>query len=481
MAVPGLPSADSLLASIATLQRRLATEEHGFRATVLAPGVSTDTRVSAVANGMVEMLSVTIVPTAWPATTSATITSLAASIKDACGKAVSRANADTKPKAAAAAPGYTLTGIPNSNQPPPTTPNFLTSDADLTARLRAQEPIITAKQFQGISGAVSAVVDGALNLVSITLAAPLPPLRPVFENDVVVAMNIALEKAKNLFEDGIKDQVNISVDSSAVTFPVACLWAQGNLALADRVKIKKQNGTFAPVVNAGSTGTNVGVEAQVGDLWSRAATELRDRSTANGNLRTMSTLTLRSGASVTGTTTQNGVLLQIPTLGLTVTFPGTNQGNRTLPDQNNNKTLDLLPGAYADITINSQCTLFLRTGTYFFNNWTMQSDTVLSCTSGSGLIIVHVKTGFTFRGKIVEKNSSARPKLFVGVHGTSAIPIEGPFTGTLMALKAPVTLATINPTLGAHSGAFYAKDITVNPDNTITHFPFSGPPTPTST
>ena len=48
-----------------------------------------------------------------------------------------------------------------------------------------------------------------------------------------------------------------------------------------------------------------------------------------------------------------------------------------------------------------------------------------------------------------------------------------------MALTAPVTLATLNPP-AAHSGAFYAKDITVNPDNIITHFPFSGPPTPTS-
>jgi hypothetical protein len=35
---------------------------------------------------------------------------------------------------------------------------------------------------------------------------------------------------------------------------------------------------------------------------------------------------------------------------------------------------------------------------------------------------------------------------------------------------------TLNPP-AAHSGAFYAKDITVNPDNTITRFPFSGPPT----
>jgi hypothetical protein len=70
-----------------------------------------------------------------------------------------------------------------------------------------------------------------------------------------------------------------------------------------------------------------------------------------------------------------------------------------LPDQNNNKTLDLLPGAYADITIN----------TYFFNNWTMQTDTVLSCTSGSGLIIVYVKNGFTFRGTMVEEQQRAAP------------------------------------------------------------------------
>jgi len=63
----------------------------------------------------------------------------------------------------------------------------------------------------------------------------------------------ALAKAKHLFEDGILKRVNDGLDSSAVTFPVACLWAQGNMALADRVKVKKQDGTFAPVVNAGST------------------------------------------------------------------------------------------------------------------------------------------------------------------------------------------------------------------------------------
>ena len=66
--------------------------------------------------------------------------------------------------------------------------------------------------------------------------------------------------------------------------------------LADRVKVKKQDGTFAPVVNAGSTRTNIGADRQVGDMWSRAAVELRDRGTVNGNLRTMSTLTLDANA-----------------------------------------------------------------------------------------------------------------------------------------------------------------------------------------
>lgn len=103
----------------------------------------------------------------------------------------------------------------------------------------------------------------------------------------------------------------------------------------------------------------------------------------------------------------------------------------------------------------------------------MDSGGKISCASGSG-VIINVRTNFTFRGTIVETGSNARPKLFVGVFGTNSIPIEGPFTGTLMALTAPITLATVNPP-AVHTGAFYARDITVNPNMTITHFPFFGP------
>ena len=471
--VTGLPSADSLIASIATLRRKLATEELGFRNTPYNAS-SSDGTVAASANGMVEALTVTI-SSAYPPATQPLVTSLQAALQDACAKALAAANAGTKPKAAADASGYTLTGIPNLGQADPASPGFASSDTDLTNRLLAQDPIIAAKQFQGIVGPVSAIVDGTLTLKSIMLTGALPPAHAELEGQVVLAINLALQKAKHLFEDGIQARVNQGLDSSAVTFSQACLWAQGNLVIGDRVKIKNQNGTFAPSVNAGSAQTNAGADAQVGDLWSRAAVELRDRCKATGNVKTRSTLKLDANASVTGTVTQNGALLQIPTLSLTVTFPGTNQGDKNIAP---NGQLTLAPGAYANVTVNAGATLFLSTGTYFFNNWDVEPNAKISCSSGSGQIVVNVKVGLIFRGSIIEK-TGGRPKFFLGVFGTSAVSLEGPFTGTFMALTASLTLATLNPP-AVHTGAFYARDITVNPDNTITYFPFAGPPTPVS-
>ena len=45
----------------------------------------------------------------------------------------------------------------------------------------------------------------------------------------------------------------------------------------------------------------------------------------------MSTLKLDANASVTGVVTQNGALLQIPTLSLAVAFPGPNQESDVAP------------------------------------------------------------------------------------------------------------------------------------------------------
>jgi len=53
------------------------------------------------------------------------------------------------------------------------------------------------------------------------------------------------------------------------------------------------------------------------------------------------------------------------------------------------------------------------------------------------------------------------------------------FDRLISATAVGITLATLT-SRAVHTGAFYARDITVNPDNTITYVPFSGPPTPVS-
>jgi hypothetical protein len=140
-------------------------------------------------------------------------------------------------------------------------------------------------------------------------------------------------KAKHLFEDGIQRRVNDGLDSSAVTWQNACLYAQGKLVINDRTKVLRQDGTFAPVVNAGSTQTNIGQSTQVGDLWSRVNVDLRNFAKVNGNLRTMGIVNPQAGATVSGLTVQNAALLQIPRLSLSVTFPGNNGVNQEAPDR----------------------------------------------------------------------------------------------------------------------------------------------------
>ncbi|MEO8183149.1 MAG: hypothetical protein ABI895_30325 [Deltaproteobacteria bacterium] len=87
--------------------------------------------------------------------------------------------------------------------------------------------------------------------------------------------------------------------------------------------------------------------------------------------------------------------------------------------------------------------------------------------------MIHVKNGFTYSGALIEK-TGGRPKIFVGVFGSSQVSLGAPFTGTLVALNALVDFATVSAP--GHTGAFYAKDIVVQPDNIIVHFASSGPP-----
>jgi DNA-binding protein YbaB len=464
MPVDPLPTPASLQNPIITIERQLGVLEGQLRAKSYN-AASADQKLKATVNGAIEVVSIVIDESL---KTEANLAALGPSLVPVVNQAINAAHAQSALDVKA---GVTAFNLLNICTPTGAYPNF-TGFAEAAAALTAEKPAIDARiavrQFQGQAGDVTAIVNGMLNVVSITIAR-LPEHPPVLDTDVADAINRALSAGKPLIDTTVGTIID-TVDTNAIAFPAICVFAHGNMQLADRVKVKKQDGTFAPVVNAGTVQTNVGADAQVGDVWSRAPVVLRDRCRVTGSVRAMSTVTRQSATVVTGTVIENG-FIQVPNLNLSVTFPGTNQGNKTVAP---NGQLTLAPGAYADVIVNAGATLFLSGGTYHMNNLTVEPGAKLSCTSQTTRVTVNVKLGFIFRGSIIEKNSTARPKFFLGCFGTSLIPIEAPYTGTLVALDAPVKLGTVGAP--GHTGAFYVKDLTVDPDNTIVHFPFSGPP-----
>jgi DNA-binding protein YbaB len=464
MAFDPLPTPASLQSALLTIERQMGTLEAQLRGKTFN-GASADQKMKATVNGMIEVVSILIDPSL---KTDANLVALGPGLVPIVNQAINAAHAQSALDVKAGATAFNLLNICTPTGSYPNFAGFAEAATALTAQKPAIDARIAARQFTGHAGDVTAIVDGTLVVVSIIIAR-LPEHLPVLDTDVADAINRALATARPIIDSSVGTIVD-TVDTSAITLPGTCLYAHGNMQLADRTKVKKQDGTFAPIVNAGTTQTNVGADAQVGDVFSRAPVVLRDRAQVTGSVRAMSTVTRQSNTVVTGTVVENG-FIQVPNLNLSVTFPGTNQGNQTVAP---NGQLTLSPGAYADVTVNAGATLFLSGGTYYMNNFDVEPGAKLSCTSQTTQVTVYVKLGFIFRGSIIEKNSSARPKFFLACFGTTLIPIEAPYTGTLVAPDAPVKLGTVGAP--GHTGAFFVKDLTVDPDNTIVHFPFSGPP-----
>ena len=107
------------------------------------------------------------------------------------------------------------------------------------------------------------------------------------------------------------------------------------------------------------------------------------------------------------------------------------------PDRRAQRSADLAPGAYADVIGERGRDAVPQRRHLLLQQLHGRAGSQISCTSQTTQVTVYVKLGFTFRGSIIEKNSSARPKFFLGCFGTSLIPIEAPYTGTLSRLTRP--------------------------------------------
>lgn len=252
--------------------------------------------------------------------------------------------------------------------------------------------------------------------------------------------------------------------------------ANGFLKLNDGVHAVKTDGTAAALSNAGNgtVTTELGVSASSGTITSVASVTLRTNATVMGDLITSGVLTTQTGTTVTGTITQNALLTPQNVFSWTVSLPQQNAGDVILPPD---ATTLLAPGSYANVTVNSRAKLQLSAGVYYVNALDVESSGSLVLNKINGAVIIYVRNTLIYRGQIIDAGGPEGDFLLVYLGATSA-SLEQPFTGTVVAPNASLTLAT---TTVGHRGTFFAHDIEVHQATTVVAVPFNwtrlfGPP-----
>jgi hypothetical protein len=262
--------------------------------------------------------------------------------------------------------------------------------------------------------------------------APVEPLSQKGQEVVVAGSSLAVPTAA--FEQG------------------AILAASEWLEVGDRVVVGAP-GMRPPVSNSGSGQVRIGVEAQVGDVFSAGFVRLEDRSIVQG--RVLHTGSLSVGNSVTTGGTTQGPIGPLTVLN----FPATNFLDgvaSVMLEPGQQRTLP--PGDYGTLAAKTNTVVRLSTGTYRFREWMIEPGARFELDSVCGPVRVLTSTSLYFRGAIAERADSPRGGAGIVLEhlGTNTAHIEAPFVGSIAAPRAELIL---NAT--THTGRFFARRLRV--------------------
>ena len=236
--------------------------------------------------------------------------------------------------------------------------------------------------------------------------------------------------------------------------------ANGALTLTDRVQ------TTSPIENMGSAGTSVGNDANVEDIYSVSKISLHDRTTVTGSVFTTTALSTTALSKLLGTVNTHAVLTPAVTQSLPANFPASGDVDIMLePSQ----TASPAPGRYRNAQVKSRAQLNLRSGTYFFETFSvLEPQAIINLDERQGPVIIFVNQPITFRG-IVQSNLG-QPDWLIGVVGAGTVTIESSFQGTILAPLATIALGTGGLT---QTGAFFGHDVSAQPGTILVMHPSS--------
>lgn len=280
----------------------------------------------------------------------------------------------------------------------------------------------------------------------------LPVPRPVVNGSVVLGSGT--HTIRWTASDGPN---SVSVDQTVTTRPG--IFATQNIDLRDRARVLLPNGTRATIMNSGTGLTHVGVQAQSGDIWSRARVVVDNNATISSFIRSMSTIQLGLGVSV-GATFPNTPITFPPFPNFATTFtPVTN--DVFIPVGG---TATLAPGRYRHVTVSRNATLFVSNGQYWFTSLTIEPDnSFVSVTQTTQPVRLNVQQSLIVRGTFTHNPNPTG--FLLDYLGTAPPAVERPFTGILAAPNAFVALG--GTTFQTFTGQFYAQSLEVRPDVTV--------------
>ena len=276
---------------------------------------------------------------------------------------------------------------------------------------------------------------------------------------VLFALTAALACSRKAEQDVTTYAVALTARTSTMTFSFPAGVNQSQLAVAANgsLLIRDRANIGGPISNIGTVATSSGNDARLRDVWSQTTVVLGDRTTVTGTVRSAGSIQRSPSVVITGQALANINIGPFVTRTINVTFPDAADVDAILqPDQT--KSID--PGRYRTVQVNARARLKLRTGTYYAETLQIEPTGILDVDDSSGPVVLYLAQPFTFRG-IVITGPSGTPDVFFGVVGSGVVTIEAPFIGTVLAPSAKIMLGTGG---ASHTGAFFARDVELQPD-----------------
>jgi hypothetical protein len=161
-----------------------------------------------------------------------------------------------------------------------------------------------------------------------------------------------------------------------------------------------------------------------------------------------------------------------------VTFTGT-QPVTVNPTVEPMDVLTLVPGQYGAVSVSTRGKLILSAGNYEFRSLDLEPQAQLVVPSSTAETArVFVQSSVIYRGTTNVATTSSSPPpapLFLVYTGTATLTIGSPFTGTIIAPNATLSLQSLN-NAGVYTGEFFAEQITLSPNTTLNSNPFTCQP-----